>query len=80
MTRATLDGCWVLVAKKLNYHRLKPGGVPCVCWSSCSREIELPPAEAGWCPVVFVGLVVVVKLNYHRLKPGGVQLCLLVLL
>jgi hypothetical protein len=38
-----------------------------------SREVEVPPAKAWWCPEEGKGLFVVEKLKYHRLKPGGVQ-------
>jgi hypothetical protein len=33
-----------------------------------AKKLKIPPAEAWWCPVVFV-VGVVGKLKYHRLKP-----------
>ena len=40
-----------LVAVKLKYHRLKPGGVRCASAVFPSCEIKVPPAEAWWCPI-----------------------------
>jgi len=42
-----------LVAEKLKDHRLKPGGVNCFIESSCSYEIEGPPAKAWWCQLLY---------------------------
>jgi len=39
----------------------------------CSFEIEVPPAEAWWCPGAGEKILVALKLKYHRLKAGGVQ-------
>src|ERR1044072_5892589 len=39
----------------------------------CSREIEVPPAEASWGLASCCGTCVAAKLKYHRLKPGGGQ-------
>jgi len=35
-------------------------------------EIDIPPAEAWWCPRRVEVWLVAVKLKDHRLKPGGV--------
>ena len=40
----------LVVAEKLKYHRLKPGGVQVIFFSSSSCKIDTPPAEAWWCP------------------------------
>ena len=36
-------------AKKLKYHRLKPGGVRCAVAAVASFKVEVPPAKAWWC-------------------------------
>src|ERR1044072_8973256 len=40
----------ICLARKLKYHRLKPGGVSqAVSDDLLSARIEVPPAEAWWC-------------------------------
>jgi len=63
----------LVVAMKLKDHRLKPGGVNCFIESSCSYEIEGPPAKSLVASTALLSLLVVMKLKDHRLKPGGVN-------